>query len=45
MEYGKQFQQNLEDSSFPDDWTSSAIEYSRESRVARLRSMTSMHVS
>lgn len=27
MKFGKEFQQILDDSKFPDDWKSSAIEY------------------
>jgi hypothetical protein len=31
MKYGKEFQQILNDSSFPDEWKSSAIEYGQVS--------------
>lgn len=31
MKYGKEFQQILNDSAFPEDWKSSAIEYGQVS--------------
>jgi hypothetical protein len=42
MKYGKEFQQILNESSFPDEWKSSAIEYGQVShRHRRSDRMTS----
>jgi len=36
MKYGKEFQQILNDSAFPDDWKSSAIEYGQVSHLGQV---------
>ncbi|KAK8854511.1 hypothetical protein IAR55_003250 [Kwoniella newhampshirensis] len=47
MKYGKEFQQILEDSSFPPEWKSSAIEYRRLKKIIKdvVNELTAMGLS